>query len=149
MDMASICTLRIDLKNTLYNVHLPYKIYPDFFQASSLKNVFVGILINQKKKSGKHSVKIWVEFTGYPSNHSSGCRSNRQMSNGILTSKNIQICKVERILKGNLDSIPSPSHLMKIQIMGGKFCLKHRGKTLLPINMLICIMLLYISSELN
>ena len=58
-------------------------------------------------------------------------------------------CKVENISKGSPDSIPSPSHLMKIQIMGGKFCLKHRGKTLLPINMLICIMLLYISSELN
>ena len=31
--------------------------------------------------------------------------------------------KVERILKGSLDSIPSPSSSAKIQIMGGKVCL--------------------------
>jgi len=37
--------------------------------------------------------------------------------------------KVEKILKGSLDSIPSPS--MKIQIMGGKVCLRCKGKTLL------------------
>jgi hypothetical protein len=28
--------------------------------------------------------------------------------------------KVEKILKGSLDTIPSPSPLVKIQIMGGK-----------------------------
>ena len=35
--------------------------------------------------------------------------------------------KVEKILKGSLDSIPSPS--VKIQIMGGKVCLRCNGKT--------------------
>ena len=30
-------------------------------------------------------------------------------------------CKVEKIWKGNPDSIPSPSPSVKIQIMGGKF----------------------------
>ena len=30
--------------------------------------------------------------------------------------------KVERILKGSLDSILSPSPSVKIQIMGGKVC---------------------------
>ena len=39
--------------------------------------------------------------------------------------------KVEKILKGSLDSIPSPSLLVKIQIMGGKVCLRCKGKTLL------------------
>ena len=39
--------------------------------------------------------------------------------------------KVEIILKGSLDLIPSPSHLVKIQIMGGKVCLRCKGKTLL------------------
>ena len=39
--------------------------------------------------------------------------------------------KVEKILKGNLDLIPSPSPQVKIQIMGGKVCLKCKGKTLL------------------
>ena len=37
--------------------------------------------------------------------------------------------KVEKILKGCLDSIPSPSPSLKIQIMGGKVCLKCKGKT--------------------
>ena len=36
--------------------------------------------------------------------------------------------KVEKILKGTLDSIPSPSP--SIQIMGGKVCLKCKDKTL-------------------
>jgi hypothetical protein len=38
---------------------------------------------------------------------------------------------VEKILKGSLDSIPSPSPSVKIQIMGGKVCLRCKGKTLL------------------
>ena len=42
-----------------------------------------------------------------------------------------QVCKVEKILKGSLDSIPSPSPSVKIQIMGGKVCLRCKGKTLL------------------
>ena len=41
--------------------------------------------------------------------------------------------KVEKILKGSLDSIPSPSPSMKIQIMGGKFCLRCESKTLLGV----------------
>ena len=32
-----------------------------------------------------------------------------------------EVCKVENVLKGSLDSIPSPSPSAKIQIMGGKF----------------------------
>ena len=41
--------------------------------------------------------------------------------------------KVEKILKGSLDSIPSPSPSVKIQIMGGKVCLRCKGKTLLEV----------------
>ena len=41
--------------------------------------------------------------------------------------------KVENILKGSLVSIPSPSPLVKIQIMGSKVCLRCEGKTLLDI----------------
>ena len=41
--------------------------------------------------------------------------------------------KVENILKGILDSIPSPSPSEKIQIMGGKVCLRCKGKTFLGI----------------
>ena len=38
--------------------------------------------------------------------------------------------KAEKILKGSLDLIPTPSSLVKIQIMGGKLCLRCKGKTL-------------------
>ena len=43
------------------------------------------------------------------------------------------ICKVEKILKGSLDSILLPSPSVKIQIMGGKVYLRCKGKTLLGI----------------
>ena len=42
-------------------------------------------------------------------------------------------CKVEKILKGSLDWISSPSPSVKIQIMGGKVCLRCKGKTLLGV----------------
>ena len=41
--------------------------------------------------------------------------------------------KVEMILKGSLDSIPSHSPSVKIQIRIGKMCLRCKGKTLLGI----------------
>ena len=41
------------------------------------------------------------------------------------------IYKVKKIYEDGPDSIPSPS--VKIQIMGGKFCLRHKGKTLLEV----------------
>ena len=40
---------------------------------------------------------------------------------------------VEKILKGSLNSIPSPSPSVKIQIMGGKVGLRCKGKTLLGV----------------
>ena len=43
------------------------------------------------------------------------------------------LIKVENIFKGSLDSIPSPSPSGKIQIMGGKVCLRCKGKTLLGV----------------
>ena len=41
--------------------------------------------------------------------------------------------KVENILKGSLDLIPSLSPSVKIQIIGGKVCLRCKGETLLGI----------------
>ena len=41
--------------------------------------------------------------------------------------------KVEKILKGSLDSIQPPSPSVKIQIMVGKVCLRCKGKTLLVV----------------
>ena len=40
---------------------------------------------------------------------------------------------VEKILKGSRDLIPSLLPLVEIQIMGGKVCLKCKGKTLLGV----------------
>ena len=37
--------------------------------------------------------------------------------------------KVENILKGSLDLIPTPSPLVKIQVMDRKVCLRCKGKT--------------------
>ena len=42
-------------------------------------------------------------------------------------------CKVEKIYEDSLDSIPSPSPSVEIQIIGGKVCLKCKGKTLLGV----------------
>ena len=39
--------------------------------------------------------------------------------------------KVEKILEDRLDLIPSPSHSVKIQIIGGKVYLRCKGKRLL------------------
>ena len=41
--------------------------------------------------------------------------------------------RIEKILKGSLDSIPSPSPLVKIQIIGGKICLRCKDETLLGV----------------
>ena len=41
--------------------------------------------------------------------------------------------KLEKKLKGSLDLIPSPPSSVKIQIVGGKVCLRFKGKTLLSI----------------
>ena len=47
--------------------------------------------------------------------------------------QNTHLFKVEKILKGSLFSIPSPSPSVKIQIMGVKVYLRCKGKTLLDI----------------
>ena len=50
---------------------------------------------------------------------------------GVLLFLWIFFRKVEKILEGNLDLILSPS--VKIQIMGGKVCLRCKGKMMLGI----------------
>ena len=44
-----------------------------------------------------------------------------------------RVSKVEKVLKDSMDLIPSPPPVVKIQIMGGKVCLRCKGKTLLAI----------------
>ena len=53
--------------------------------------------------------------------------------NRVRIFQKLTIFKVEKIFKGSLDSIPSPSPSVKIQIMGGKVCLRCKGKTLLVV----------------
>ena len=48
----------------------------------------------------------------------------------------IVVDKVEKILKGSLDSIPSLSPSVKIQMMGGKVFFRYKGKTLGVVNKL-------------
>ena len=45
----------------------------------------------------------------------------------------LYIVKAEKILKGSLDLIPSPSPSVKVQIMVGKVCLRRKSKTLMGI----------------
>jgi hypothetical protein len=45
----------------------------------------------------------------------------------------IEFFRVEKILKGSLDLIPSTSPSVKVQIMGGKVCLRFKGKALLGV----------------
>ena len=59
--------------------------------------------------------------------------SSLQLKLDTLASIKHFFVKVENILKGSLDSIPSPSPSMKIQIMSWKVCLRCNGKTLLGI----------------
>jgi hypothetical protein len=68
------------------------------------------------------------------SNSSHGGFSGINSQNNASVTKspsNNQVRKVENILKGSLDLIPPPS--VKIQIMGGKACLRCKGKTLLGV----------------
>ena len=54
-------------------------------------------------------------------------------SKALFMVQGFTLCKVEKILKVSLDSIPSPSPSVKIKIMGGRVCLRCKGKTLLGI----------------
>ena len=56
-----------------------------------------------------------------------GWEEKRECLRGFL------IIKVENILKGSLDSIPSRTPSVKIQLMGGKVCLRYECKTLLGV----------------
>ena len=67
-----------------------------------------------------------------PLNVEHGSGSPRNISVDIYTTHTYSD-KVEKIFKGSLDLIPSPSPSVKIQIMGRKVCLRWKGKTLLGV----------------
>jgi hypothetical protein len=56
------------------------------------------------------------------------------MKSGEATMAGFKFCpnKVEKILEGSLDLIPSPSLLVKIQIVSGKVCKAKQCFALLP-----------------
>ena len=60
-------------------------------------------------------------------------RSCNITQSGVANLNSFFFVKVEKILKGSLDLITSPSPSMKIQTMDGKFCLRWKGKTLLEV----------------
>ena len=63
-------------------------------------------------------------------------RQGGQLPTQVLAEELTRLCphnKVEKILKGSLDLIPSPSPSVKIQSIGEKVCLRFKGKTLLGI----------------
>ena len=69
---------------------------PNFFQAATLKKIWVEATL--KKNLRWHPIKIWVDFTGYPSNHFSGCRLNgRLFKNGTKVKISSQINPPENI----------------------------------------------------
>ena len=85
-------------------------------------------------------VDWWFRFgiASYPGLHSNSQSSPIVLSMNSSTfftmAKPRDACaigKVEKILKGSLDLIPSPS--VKIQILGRKVCLRCKGKPLLVV----------------
>ena len=61
---------------------------------------------------------------------------NRCVESVLSLKKNFEKlsqAKVEKNLKGSLESIPSPTPSVKIQIMGRKVCFMCKGKTLLGV----------------
>ena len=59
------------------------------------------------------------------------CLKNKSAKWALTAFQNTEVIrkgKVEKILKGSLDSIPSPSPSVKIKIMGGKVCLNVNAK---------------------
>ena len=90
-------------------------------------------------------IKDWTQFTLFQHKNSGGYR--------IM--KHIVPPKVEKILKGSLDSIPSPSSSVKIQIIGGNWGNKAKHWWMISANFLfskVCsqspaMFCLYISSK--
>ena len=91
--------------------------------------------INQLKHDLPVTPTHSINFGSSLSSRLSHWFSSRSLLNILSLGQTFQlhynITKVEKILKGSLDLIPSPS--VKIQIMGRKFCLRWKDKTLLGV----------------
>ena len=70
--------------------------------------------------------KAELAFNVFDKNHDGYITKNEMLkASKNLTKEQVQI---EKISKGSLNLIPSPSPLVKIQIKGGKVCLGCKGK---------------------
>jgi hypothetical protein len=112
---------------------------------------FKGDEMNQPRRSKKDSTLLIASFKSILSKYDGNilvwfskfefpARTIKQFIQflGIMVSilrglYKYQTSKVEKILKDSPDLIPSPSPSVKIQIMGGKICMRCKGKTLLGI----------------
>ena len=104
--MANACRNRHDVCSisTMLVVGANYKIYD----------------VNTSGPGSRHDSRIFEV-----------CRISLTIMSRILFTQ--IVIKVEKIEEDSLDLIPSPSHSVKIQIMGGKVCLRCKGKTLLGV----------------
>ena len=82
---------------------------------------------NQSFNVGGKLIAIGYQNALYLCRRSEFFHVNSENSTSLLTKKPIGFGKVEKIFKGSLDLIPSPSPSVKIQIMGGKVCLRFKG----------------------
>ena len=95
------------------------------------------IYTSTQKFLNRHFVIILVFLISPSYTRSSDFSFSNWESGEILASVNfilgldLRTYKVEKILKGSLDSIPSPTPSVRIQIMSGKVFLRCKGKTLL------------------
>ena len=91
------------------------ELFQIFLQNSTLERILLYLVF--LLKIIQNSFGILKEF-------GSQFRLKRQLTSSI---------KVEKILKSSLYLIPSPSNSVKIQIVGGKICLRCKGKILLGV----------------
>ena len=100
-------------------VHLPYR--------TRVKRYIMGLSLWSR-------IDIFLHFWVSMSKTSRNCRCIKLRFSKKATKiwrNSPLLYKVEKNLKGSLDSIPSPSPSVKIQIMSRKVCLRCKGKTLL------------------
>ena len=95
---------------------------PSWYQYFLINPTFSMLLVTLYTLHIEHSISIFLKDS-----MTSFCISNSAKVRKVI------IIKVEKILKGSLDSIPSPWFSVKIQIMSGKVGLRRRGKTLLGV----------------
>ena len=91
-------------------------------KAQFLGSTIDGKVILEDFEEGK-AEQLWKK--GEPNAHGYFTLESYNVSKVITANSSSSLelkGKVEKILKGSLDSILSPSHSVKIQIMGGKIC---------------------------